>query len=263
MYLQYKESIRKEVTPARLRALLKLVTRGHYTRNELENLLQPNSLNKAGSSEFRMIYNFAMATGLIIEEENKYIKLNIGKDIVFDEYQYKNKIIEILLGDREGLFFKMTSWALKQEKNIIKLERARDLVINMNNDNIDARDEDILAWKIWFKYLGYGYNLQNEYIIPNPFKRLGDLIENELEFNNKDRITIREFSEELVLKAPEFKESIKGNNLSCPLSLGLRVLDEQEEIELIYARDTRDIWHLYNMENQILNDISHMRIRGE
>ena len=260
--MQYKESIRKEITPARLRALLKLVSREYYTKDELESLLQPINLNKAGSSEFRMVYNFAMDTELIVEEENKYIKLNIDKGIVFDEYKFKKNMIEILLGSQEGLFYKMTSWALKQDKEIVKLDKIGDLVTNMRKNNIIAKDEDILSWRFWFKYLGYGYNLQDEYIIPNPFKRVGDLIENELEFNNKDRITIREFTDKLVLKAPEFKESIEGNNLSYPLSVALRVLDKEEKIELIYARDTRDIWHLYNMEHQGLNDISHMRIRG-
>ncbi len=260
--MQYKESIRKEITPARLRALLKLVSRDSYTKGELENLLQPTNLKKAGSSEFRMVYNFAMDTELMVEEENKYIKLNIDKDIIFDEYQFKKKTIEILLGNQEGLFYKMTSWALKQDKEIIKFNKIGDLVNNMRKNNIAAKDEDILAWRFWFKYLGYGYNLQNEYIIPNPFRRIDDLIENELEFNNKDRITIREFADQLTSKAPEFKESIEGNNLSYPLSVALRVLDKEGKIQLIYANDTRDIWHLYYMENQGLNDISHMRIRG-
>ena len=69
--MQYKESIRKEITPARLRALLKLVSREYYTKDELESLLQPTSLNKAGSSEFRMVNKLAMDTELKVEEENK------------------------------------------------------------------------------------------------------------------------------------------------------------------------------------------------
>lgn len=261
--MQYRENIRKEVTPARLRALLKLVSRAYYTRDELEGLLQPSSLNKGDSPEFRMVYKFAMGTGLIAEEENKYIKLNIDKDIVFNDYKYKKKMIEILLGNQEGLFYKMTSWALEQNEEIVKFSKAGDLVKSMREKNINVKDEDVLAWRIWFKYLGYGHNLHGEYIIPNPFKRIEDLVENELEFTNKDRIAIREFTGELVSKAPEFNTSIDRNNLSYPLSVSLRILNEQKKIKLSYKNDTKDIWHLYYMESEKLNDISHIRIGGE
>lgn len=262
MYLKYNKVPRKEITPARLRAFLKLVSRDHYTEKQLESLLQPTDLNKGDNSEFNLVYRFAMNNGLIFMEENKYIGLNMDTEKIFDDYKFKRKMAEILLGDPGNQFYQITSWILKQDRNILSSDRIEDLINNMAKVDIRATDEDLLGWRFWFKYLGYGYNLQEEYIIANPFNRLGDLVEEELEFND-NRISIREFADELISKAPEFKDSIEGNNLSYPLSVALRTLANMEKIELIYARDTSDIWHLYNMEHQVLNNISHIRVRRE
>ncbi len=259
--MYYKEAIRKEITPSRLKSLLKLVSRDYYTERELRELLQPSSLNKSSFSDFKLVFNFALNSKLIVKEYNGFVRLNISKDKVFDDYKFKKIMKDILMGNEDCLFYKITSWILKQDIDIIKFNKKEDLIFGMLRDGISVTGEDMLAWRFWFKYLGYGYNLKNEFIIPNPYKRINYLIEKELKFNHESNLPFRDFIDELVKKSSEFNDSINNNHLSYSLSQALRMLDLQHKVKLECMVDASDIWYLDKMEYQNKNQVTHIVIR--
>jgi len=263
--MYYEKRIDKEITPSRLRSLLKLVSRDYYTEKELGELLQPAGLNKddrnnkGDQSIFKKVFNFALEAKLIIEEENGFVRLNIARESVFDDDEFKKIMKDTLMGNKVCLFYRITSWVLKQDKSIIKVNRKEDLLTDMLSEGVSVTGEDMLAWRFWFKYLGYGYNLRDEFIIPNPFKRIEYLIKKEMDLVPKKNITFRDFITKLIAKAPEFTDSINNNSLSFALSLALRTLDSQNKIKLINIVDASDIWHLDKMEYQ-LNQVTHISL---
>jgi hypothetical protein len=263
----YKDNLRKEVTPSRLLSFLNLVIMGNYTREALKSLIYPPSLTRDSNADFNRIFNFAMDINLVAEEEHRrigFIKNEIIKikDNEIDEDSFKKYMNRCLFYSRESLFWRITNSLIRKDASILKSKTSEDLIKLVYNDvHIDR--EDILAWRFWAKYLGYAYNLMDEFIIVNPFKYIAQLNKEILRDEKpNEEMMFGKYMTELKSRASVLEGCTNGNNVSFPISLALVTLHNNQQIELLYNKDSREIWHLENMKLSGKDQVSHIRIGG-
>lgn len=261
--MHFNGTIRKEVTPARLIALLKLVSYKKYNKEQLSSLIQPKALNKSGDSEFNLVYKFAIDTGLIDENIHKHLILKMDNEILEDESKFKQFIVTILMGDPESDYNKITSNLLNSDGNLSINNKREDFILSIIN-YVNADSEGILGWKIWAKYLGFGYNLFDEFFILNPYKRI-DEINNYIRINNlfDDKVTCSKYFNKVKSIAPEFSKAFESNQISYPLSLAINTLIDNGSMKVEYVRDSIDIWHMQEVKLGGLSELTHIKLGGD
>lgn len=263
----YKEGLRKEITPRRLLSFLNLVTLGNYVKEEIKQLIYPMSLVKDQNIDFNRLFNFAKKICLIDENsqgrvyfiKNDTIKIIDGE---IDEESYKEYMDEALFRSNESIFFNITNSLIKKNKEILKADNAEDF-IKIVFDTIQITNEDILSWRFWAKYLGYVYNILDEFIVVNPYEYIHRV--NKVIFkdsSNTGELMFGNYIYQLMNLVPILDGCIRGNNLSFPISLALLTLNDSGKIRLIYNNDSRDIWYLTDMPLSEIKQISHIDIGG-
>lgn len=260
----YKDTLRKEITPKRLLSFLNLINLDYYTKKELKDLIYPKELVAEEKTEHNMVFNFAKKVSLIEENaqgrielvENPFIKIN---DDEIDENSFKNYLDNILFYSNESVFHRITKCLLKMDGNILEADSARDIILILIKDNIKTEDnsnineEIILAWRFWAKYLGYAYNIMDEFIIVNPYEYIHNLNKKIfIDVTKDEELLFGNYISKLINKAPIFEDCIKDNQLSFPLSLALLTLHNDEKVNLSYTGDAKDIWRV---EGFLLSDI--------
>ena len=264
----YKGNLRKEVTPSRLLSFLNLINSGHYTKNELKYLIYPPNLVHNPDADYNRIFNFAREINLINEnnqgkiyllEDHPIMKTENGE---IDENSFIECMDQVLFSNADSVFYKITNSLLKKDNGILKAYNAGDIA-RLILDDIRASNEDILAWRFWAKYLGYAYNLLDEFIIVNPYRYIDRV--NQIIFRENlkpERLRFADYISQLINKAPIFNGCTKGNRVSFPLSLALMTLHNTLKIELAYIKDARDMWFLEGLPLSGNKQISHVNYGG-
>lgn len=260
--MPFSTKIQKEATPKRVYSLLKLVEYKTMKKEKLEKLLMPSGLSKGNNSPFLATYKFAEKAKLIKTIDSGGIVLDkISCEDLKDWKSYKMFMAKLLFSNEESNFLKLTWWYLGQGREVLNYSSSEDIQKYLKGDLGGFTENDVLGWRFWIAFLGLGI-LSDRIILPNPYQRLRDIIEEDKLLNRDKEIPISEFIDFIINNCNELKSCIKGNNINFGLSNGLRTLHDQKCIELIMTNDSSDVWHLYKMEHEIAEDITGVKIIG-
>lgn len=254
-----KVKLRPEVTPKRVYALLKLVDYKNrlLTEEEIYKYIQPNNI-KTDSKEVSLVFKFCKDNNLVdIDFDNKVI-LKIDKEILKDENSFRKFMTKLVYDDiSQNTFFLITEKILSTNLELYDLSGFEKILLSLKLSQ--ANKENMLGWRFWAAYLGYGFILNGQFII-NPHLKLKDFIEEKLNNNFERQITIGVFIKSLVESCPEFRVAIKDRNIDTHLSIALTTLESLNIIKLIEVKDSEEKWIL-NLNN-ISRDITHIEFLG-
>lgn len=252
-------SFRKEVTPKRVFALLKLVgyKNGSYTKSDLMNFIQPSSISSS-QEEIRKVISFCEKENLIKENHDGKFNLLIDGKYIANEKDFRKYINNILfVYINKNPFYEVTAEMLTKDMSLYEDTAFERIASNLKT--MEADKETMLGWRFWATFLGYGFILNKQFVM-NPYIRIQDIIEINLYEKFGQDLTIREFISELIHYCPEMKNSIEDNQLSIPISLALSTLEGIGYIELKDIKDTSDRWKLNLGES--IRYVTHIFISG-
>lgn len=254
-----KSTLKKETTPKRVYSLLKLVEykKGKVKKEEIFNYIQPMKINN-NQSEVKGALKFCIDEELLKQDFDGNIKLNIDKKHLEDEKAFRRFINSDLYADIDkNVFYEINRDILKKGMELYENDNLEQVGITL--DTINAKKDNMLAWRFWASYLGYGF-MMNSLFILNPYIRIRDVINEKFTDKFNVKMTIKEFISELRVYSPEFSKAIKDNRLSVPLSLALITLNDLDFIKLDEIRDSEDRWTLDL--NESIKIITHVEIFG-
>lgn len=258
--MPFSKKIQKEVTPKRLYSLLKLVEYKTVTKEKLENLIRPDGLSEGGNIPFSATYNFAERANLIKAIDGGGIVLDkISFEDLKDWKSYRMFMAKLLFSNEDSNFLKLTRWYFGQGKDVFNYSSSGDIQKYLTSELEILAEDDVLGWRFWVAFFGLGV-LSARIILPNPYQRIKDVIEEDESLDREKEIPVSKFIDFIMINCNELKGCVEGNNINFGLSNGLRTLHDQKHIELIMTSDSSDVWHLYNMEHEINENITGVKI---
>ena len=256
----FEEKMETEAIPERVLSLCQLLAKGSMQEDEVRKCVEPVSMNQGRSTYFKKVYDAANQLGLVGEnDDTKELSLLVEKNIVGSHVDLKKYIVKHIEKLIFGQFYKTTQLYIekseelfavdKELQNISKLaDKLNEMYMNENGDELKLRNENMLAWRFWATYLGFGY-LHGMFFLPNVAMYLKTCIE--CSSIEPDRVyTMSEFVHELHpyinICISSFREEKRTLNMA--LSNGFRTLHDLGIIELKYENDRQDEWNLTSME---------------
>lgn len=243
--MKIADSLRQESMPEMVYGLCRLSS-GGYKRDELQKLITLEAEDKESQDQFAQVFNFAKECNFISEESSKVKclldtkKLNSFKD-------FRMQVVKGVFENRGTKFYKAAEWFLSQEDNdILTLDSAEKLSsrfvtsLGFNPDKFFA-----LGFRFWMVDLGFaafqGYRRSAIVFACQ------DILEQwicESHFQRSKKIAAREFFDKLCAEIGIFETMISNNKLNLSFSMALRILRDTGLIELVYTKDSSDVWHL-------------------
>lgn len=275
--MPFIEKLTGEYTPERVYSLCKLAYTKKYSSDELRELLYIPIVQDKGSDTFKNIYKFAQNADLIKENSDFTVSCTLNEDEIESLESFRKAMNKRIFNGYSRNFSKFTAWYIARGDKVT-LEKAKQLEDEYKKEHKSNdygsmyNDTNILAWREWAKFLGFGF-VHDGILIPNIHLRLQDALD-DIELEKNKPIAFREFLSELSKLCPEVDSGIlfennKGqsviepNNISFALSMGLRTLHDKQLIKLIYTKDSNDVWSLYTQNlHEIQKSISHIEIIG-
>lgn len=241
-----KGTFRKEATPKRVLAMLKLIDfqNNKYKKEDIFNYIQPAKFydSKIDQKESSLVFRLCINEGFIRENTDKTIGINIERKYINDDISFRKYINLNLFEDGiENKFYIITEKILQSDLNLYEYKSFKELPLYFRTEGIS--EEDILCWRFWASFLGYGFILNKQFVV-NPYIRLKDIIEEKFINKHNKQILFKEFILELSEYCPEINKSILNNELSIPLSMALKTLHKLNIIKLIEIKDSEDRWNL-------------------
>lgn len=259
--MHYKGRLRKEVMPTKLKGFIELVSYNKYNQDELYKLIYPLA-TREDKTNFNLIYKFAKEMKMIQELSGGNVIYNGDTNIKvlsngIDEEDFKEYTRKLLFKSEESIFQNITRELLSYNSERSYFQRDVDII---SRSDLDINDELILSYRFWSKYLGYCYNLKNEFLIINPYKYLNSLNKRILEENN--RIPIKKYIDLLQGHDGVFIDIAKDNEISETLSIALKTLEANNNLKLILENDAGDLWRLKNITEYDSERISHIELEA-
>ena len=274
------------VTPFRLHALVRLVHRFQkISRKELIDLVQPLELGLENQETAKEVIKAAINCKLVIEIPSENV-IQAGDNLssLLDPKDFKARMQSSLLGqaDENGPNFLLnifTAWYFVQNENVFQFSKDFDKQFNEEVFRDDTErhfnSTKLNGWKMWASFLGLGWlNKENGIVIPDVHDRIDSLLSNILPITRKQAVTFGEFITKLTEYCPEldggvlFKKcwqysrqaAADRNRLSLALSTALRVLHDEEKIELIRRADAAENWQLFPASGHDISQVTHIRL---
>lgn len=254
-----KGTLKKETTPKRVYSLLKLVEyrKGKAKKDEIFNYIQPLKINN-NQNEVKGALKFCLDEELLIQDFDGNIKLNIDKKYLEGETAFRKFINSNLYNKIDNnIFYEINRDILEKGMELYENDNLEQAGVTL--ETINAKKDNMLAWRFWASYLGYGF-MMNSLFVLNPYIRIRDVINDKFKDKINVKMTIKEFISELGVYSPEFSKAIKDNKLSVPLSLALITLNDLDFIRLDEIRDSEDRWTLDL--NESIRIVTHIEILG-
>ena len=255
----FKNNIRKETTPKRVFAIIKLIRKfnGKIKTQEIEEF----TILK--SSEIK---DPIVSKVLKVCVENNFIKCDhdYNYSLILDDSDIKDfksfrkfvskKIFEGNEGDSQFLI--ISKEILTKDLDFYDFTGFEDIANQMDVKDVDK--EFILAWRFWAEFIGMGKIMNSQFLI-NPYQRIYDLVILE---EKAKTMSIAEFILKLLGRCPEFTDCISENRIGLSLSTALRTLEEMKKIKIIYTQDSVETWELYS-STVYTNKISDIEVIGD
>lgn len=256
-----KSEFRKEATPRRVFAFLKLIEYKdrYYTKKEVTELIQPNSLNNDQIA-------IAKVLKLCLDEEfiklniNDKLSLNIDKKHIINEVTFRKYVNSILFQNVEqSIFISISQEILSSSSDIYEISGFSNIAEHIKS--LKVNEEVMLAWRFWASFLGYGFILGNQFVI-NPYLRIKDILDVYFNEYKNTQLKFGEFISKLINYCPDLKAAIDETEVNDKITIALETLKKLGVIDLIRIPDATENYLLKkDNTNSIVTHIKY--IRGE
>lgn len=277
----------------RLWALVRVVVElGAPTRQEIFDVLQPQTLvEKSASTAASITYRVAIDAGLIRENEDKTISLEVASEKLADEGAFQDCMRDIILGVTEKhqsnyLFNLFSAWYAVQDTRVFYDISENKYFPQFNADMASSQETDdqrlfndtkLNGWRKWATFLGLGWSMKfngREIVVPDATKRLRAALP--AIFQEDTYMSFEHFVERVGRICPELDggklftycwqasrgSEIQGNKLSLMISTGLRTLDKLQTVRLEYRADALNIWQLCPALGSVHQHLTHIEYLG-
>lgn len=279
------------VTPARLHALLRLVSRLQVaTRQDLRLLLQPPALaddpKNPDHKSADAVFIAALTLGLIQQGEVEVVRLAVERDTIESPGAFRATMQGLLCGVAESdkpnyLLNEYVAWYAAQDARIFRFENEdfdtrfwQDLYASQEQRPFNATK--LNGWRTWAAYLGWGWPLprssRSELLVPDAYTRLCPIVQ-QIVPQKSNELRFADFAAAIADRCPELdggdlfercwdasrKGDARGNRVSLMLSTALRGLHDSRRIELVRRPDATDTWQLFWAEGHAVNEVTHVR----
>ena len=250
------EKIRPAATPERVLAICRLVGYQKYTKEEINQLCALDKGAKMNDESRRNSFMAAEELGLIELVNGKYI-LKISEKDLENPVTFRRAISPIIFSRINTTFFKFTEWFILNSEVIYSLNKFEDIAAMAAKSGIDEISENaVLGIRFWLYYLGHAYQYNNT-IIPNMKVRLEDALR---VIPKGTVMTNIEFVDWLKANIPEARAACTYEKLPLAVSNGLRILNNENKIELQQRMDAVKT-ELYPIASEKINDFWKIEIK--
>lgn len=243
--MKIADSLRHECMPEMVYSICKLAN-GERERSDIQKLITLGATDKESQDQFSNVFNFAKECNFITEENTKIIcLLDSNKLNTFKEFRMQ--VVKGVFENRNTKFTKAAEWFLAlNEEDIFSFDTGEKLSANFSASlGFNPDKYFALGFRFWMVALGFaafqGY--RKSAIAFACFDILSQWI-NESEFEKGKNIAARVFFDSLEKDIVIFRSMISNNKLNTALSMALRTLRDAEIINLVYTKDSSDVWHL-------------------
>jgi hypothetical protein len=269
------------ITPQRVYALTRLVAANPRIKKErILTLLQPKALNSKQSTA-EEILDAAVKIGLVKGDVWNTFSSNYELERLETYPLFRGIMQDLLLGIEEDgkdnfLLNLFIAWFAVNNGKYLKKPDLGVMATDFNrafDSGADGRalnSTKLQGMDDWMIFLGFGWKMTNFFIIPDASGRIEPLIDGLLPAGKET--LMGEFMKKLAKKCPELdtgilfeksRQTVAGNNLannqiSLMLSIALRTLEKKEKINLIFTRDVKDTWILYQDLNSTIERVTHI-----
>lgn len=262
----FDKRMETEAIPERVLSLCQRLSGGIMQEDELRKSIEPASMNGGKTTYFKKVSDAAIQLGLIGQnDDTKEYTLLVEKDVIESHESLKKYIVKNIEKLASGQFYKTTKLYVEKSEELFYIRKEIQSVsklveplnslykeINPSQEELGLKNENMLAWRFWATYLGFGYlhTKGNDMVfLPNTAMYLKKCIEcANLEVGKK--YTISEFINALHPYIDICISTQDENNrvMNMALSNGFRTLNDLGIIELEYENDRQDEWNLTYME---------------
>lgn len=258
----FEKKMETEAIPERLLSLCQMLVNGSVQEDEIRKTVEPSSLNDGKTTYFKKVCDAAIQLGLVgRNDDTKDLELLVDADIVSSHESLKHYIVRNLDKLSLGQFYKTTQIYISKSKELFSVDKdfqnvskLVDILNEMykedseNHDELGLVNENMLAWRFWATYLGFGY-LHGMFFMPN----VAAFLKTCIECSNIESGKLYTMSEFVDLLHPFIDICINSNDensrtINMALSNGFRSLHDLGIIELKYENDRQDEWNLSTME---------------
>ena len=264
--MKIHDSLRQECMPEMVYSICKLAESKQYEKNELKRLITLGSSTKESIEQFNKIYRFSIESAFISESDDEMVQTQFTKQQLSDFRSFRYAVFMEVFQDNTAIFTGLCKWYLSQGTEIFTKKSAQDLGIEMPEYIFSGIDKEyVLGFRFWAVALGIAI-LQKAGSGATLVFATNQIIEDWLKFakpfKKNTTILAKEFFNVLLSSCPVFTDCINGNDINCALSMGLRVLHQNNIINLGFTTDSGDIWHLTNsISNPKTNNITEIIVR--
>ena len=259
-------TLRQECMPEMIYAICKLAASKSYDKDELKRLITLGSHAKESSDQYNKVYNFAIACEFMSEDNIiGKVSVNFSNKELESFRSYRYAIFGDIFKKSNNMFTELARWYLTQDSDVFAIKSTGDFLRSIPQDLGIRNEEFLLGFRFWMVSLGLA-TLQKSgagsTLVFSTNNILLDFLQFYKPFKKGKTILAREFFQTLINECPVFQCCLSGNDVNLALSLGLRVLHINENIELKYTTDSGDIWHLTNsISNPKTNHITEIIVR--
>ena len=254
--------MKTESTPERVYALYSIV-RGQKSINriELKKLIEPEELSKK-TPYFSETKNCAKELGLIMENDDVIELSNKGK-MLSSMADLRLYVIEKMNDLGTSTFYRVTNALVNLNEEAYKVELSKPEMIQMIKEVIGGNVDnmEMNAWRLWIPFMQIGYIHRNTFI-PNAYGFIKTLLP-VLSMEKGKEYSFEEFMRVFNQHGGAIlTENYKKGNLNMAMSNGLRMLDENDEIDLLEDNDRIASHTLFPMAFQKKKNITGFVYKG-
>lgn len=258
----FEKKMETEAIPERLLSLCQMLVNGSVQEDEIRKMVEPSSLNDGKATYFKKVCDAAIQLSLVgRNDDTKDLELLVDADIVSSHESLKHYIVRNLDKLSLGQFYKTTQIYISKSKELFSVDKDFQSVSKLvdilnemykedseNHDELGLVNENMLAWRFWATYLGFGY-LHGMFFMPN----VAAFLKTCIECSNIEKGKLYTMSEFVDLLHPFIDICINSSEensrtMNMALSNGFRSLHDLGIIELKYENDRQDEWNLSTME---------------
>ncbi len=271
-----------EAIPSRVFALYQLVASlsEPQDRETLRTYMEPVALRSSTDSDknktsyFPAIFVTASNELQLIEErENTVVLTNPSNKLrnMADFCAYTVGRIEIF---KDGHFNQFSQRVLGMNAEIYRYKSLTDneflAKIRQNPELGDLTDPEARGWRFWAEFLGLGLTVGNDNMefLPNAYKYIREVLqiqEKNGEIQKGAEIDINNFVDGLRAYGSFLfdDEAMNTRTMNMAVSNGLRMLNDRNELKLVFKNDIATNWNLYpNAIHGFGNQVSSVIYKG-
>mgnify|MGYP006894300738 FL=1 len=246
-------------TPERVYAVVRFLNGKSYDAETLkEKLGMEGVFGKINQDAFSYATRVAEELDFIYIKDGRYSS-NMDVELIDSWSKFRAHTAKIAFSRDSSIFYKTTEAYLALNDKVLSAHTWAELRQIINESGMDLSDRNIIGWRFWASFLGIGY-IHGTQLIPNLFVRFSDVLKAQTQFEFGEIVDVETFFAWLERECPEIINSRSDQKLGLAVSNGLRILRDQEIIEIINQPDAVK-WQMYSFLSEGIGEFSHIKVK--